>query len=271
MGIVTILGSGGSGGVPLIGNNWGACDPREIKNKRTRSSIHLNVNDVSIAIDTGPDFYHQINRENISHVDCVLYTHAHGDHVNGMDDLRVMSLMMRDIIPVYGKKDTIDEIKSRFDYLFEMKNPLYQPRLTSNIYDKTEIGTPVQHVFEKAEGQGVCEFEAIPFIQQHGEIQSLGYRFGDFAYSTDVSDFDESVLHSLKGIKTWVLDCGQYGQEFILVHPNFERVSKWNEIVQAERVILTHLNLKADYQTLVDALPRGYEPAYDGMKFEIAA
>jgi phosphoribosyl 1,2-cyclic phosphate phosphodiesterase len=265
-GIVTILGSGGSGGVPLIGNYWGSCDPKEPKNRRTRASIFVELDDVNIVIDTGPDFYHQINRENIERIDCVLYTHAHGDHVNGMDDLRVMSLLSKEIIPIYGAADTINEIRQRFDYLFEMKNPLYQPRLTSTIIRKEDIGTKSEIIFEKAEGQSVCNFKVTPVLQQHGEITSLGYRFGDFAYSTDVSEFTPENLAKLKGIKTWVLDCGQYGQDFILVHPNFEKVLEWNEIVKAEQVVLTHLNPKSDYNSMLESLPEGYIPAYDGLK-----
>lgn len=267
-GIVTILGCGGSGGVPLIGNHWGVCDSNNPKNRRTRSSIHVQIEDASIVIDTGPDFYNQINREDLDKVDCVLYTHAHGDHVNGIDDLRVMSLMLKEIIPVYGAKETIEEIATRYAYLFELKNPLYQPRMSANIFKEEDIGGIIEIAFEKTEMRNICCFDVMPFAQKHGEIRSLGYRFGDFAYSTDVSEFSQNSLKHLKGVKTWLLDCGQYGQDFILVHPNFKKVLEWNAVVGAERVILTHLNIKADYKELCDNLPKGYEPAYDGMKID---
>jgi phosphoribosyl 1,2-cyclic phosphate phosphodiesterase len=269
-GRVTILGCGGSGGVPLIGNYWGLCDPNESKNRRSRASIHLEINNVSIVIDTGPDFRGQINREKIEQVDCVLYTHTHSDHVNGIDDLRYASIISKEIIPIFGQAIDLADLENRYGYLFKMHNPLYQPRLTLRPYKESDYHTNVQHVFEKGQINETASFQAMPIPHHHGQhIHALSYRFGEFTYSTDVSDFSEQALDAIKGTKIWILDCGQYDQEFVEVHPNFDTVQKWNETVKAERVILTHLPVKADYQTLCDELPHGYEVAYDGLSLEI--
>lgn len=269
-GKVTILGCGGSGGVPLIGNYWGNCDSRNPKNRRSRASLHVQLGDTSIVIDTGPDFRDQVNRENISHVDCVLYTHTHSDHINGIDDLRYMSIVTKEIIPIFGQSCDLDDIEARYSYLFSLQNPLYQPRLNLRPYQDTDFYNDTDHVFEKGHINETVKFSARPIPHQHGKkTTALSYRFGDFTYSTDVSDFSEDALNAIKGTKIWVLDCGQYGQDFVEVHPNFDLVLRWNDYIDAERVILTHLPVKADYKTLVAELPDGYEPAYDGLNFYI--
>lgn len=263
-GRVTVLGCGGSGGVPLIGNVWGECDPANPKNHRTRSSIHVDFEGlISLQIDTGPDFRSQYVREKIPGIDAVFYTHAHSDHVNGIDDLRYMAIVMKTLIPVYGHTLTIQEIHDRFEYLFEHKEKLYKPLLTKHCWEDNIYGKPQTLVLNET------ALHFTPVYQIHGSTFSIGYRFGDFAYSTDVSDFPLESLHQLQGIKTWLVDCGQYGQDFIEVHPNLERVQQWNDIVKADRVILTHLTAKSDFKIMGQNLPKGFEPAFDGLKIDL--
>lgn len=260
----------------MIGNYWGDCDPDNPKNRRTRSSIHVETDELSILIDTGTDFRDQCNRENLKCVDAVLYTHAHSDHINGIDDLRYMAMLNRRKIPVYGHPATIEEIYGRFSYLFTNRNSLYKPLLLTNTLDDQALNTNQAldiYNFDTSDGKDEQTLKATLNIdviyQNHGQTFSLGYRFGDFAYSTDVSHFSQDALDCLKGIKTWIVDCGQFGQDFTEVHPNFDMVLDWNSHVKAENVILTHLPVRADYDTMINALPNGYTAAYDGMKIEI--
>jgi phosphoribosyl 1,2-cyclic phosphate phosphodiesterase len=252
---ITILGCGNSAGVPAIGNHWGNCDPDEPKNRRSRPSIGVQSSTTTLVIDTGPDLREQINRENIQQVDAVLYTHAHGDHVCGIDDLRVLRLRTKKLIDIYGNKATIDELQLRFDYLFRERAAIYPEVLVPHIFTASNLN--------KSHTIGDVSF--IPFEQDHGTCKSLGYRFGDLAYSTDVVNLDQRALDTLQGIKTWIVDGSGYKLEKNLVHLTLNQLYALNEIVKAERVILTHLTPAMDYRKLLIELPEGYEPAYDGM------
>ena len=126
---ITILGSGSSGGVPLIGNYWGECDPNNKKNYRTRVSVLVNYNDKNILIDTSPDLRMQALNNNIRKIDAVCWTHAHADHANGIDDLRQFLWTKKERLPVYASRQTFKSLKNRFDYIFDKKNTYFQPPL----------------------------------------------------------------------------------------------------------------------------------------------
>lgn len=256
-GTITILGCGGSGGVPLTGNKWLDCDPSEPKNRRTRASAHIAYdNGKALQIDTGPDFRYQINHHKINKMDAVVYTHSHADHVNGMDELRYFNIHVRDVMPIYAMAETIDDIKRRFDYILRTSSDgLYKPAVVPNI-----ITDQMLHRIVQIEGCPVMITK-----QEHGPIESLGLRFGSVGYSTDVSGLSQESLAMMAGIDTWIVDCGQYGSDFVYSHPNLDIVRGWNEVVGAQRVILTHLTPRADYQTISKVLPDGYELAYDGL------
>jgi phosphoribosyl 1,2-cyclic phosphate phosphodiesterase len=272
-GRLTILGCGGSGGVPLIGNVWGDCDPHNPKNRRTRASVHIVFDHgLSLQIDTGPDFRAQCNREDIKHIDAIFYTHAHSDHINGIDDARYMAMVNDCYIQCYGYAPTIQEVEARFKYLFEHTNRLYMPRLISNHWAQ-EYLNQAQHLSFEDDVNSGREIEFTPIYQTHGETFSIAYRFGDLAYSTDVSDMDDKTISLLKGVKTWIVDCGQIGQDFTEIHPNLDIVLGWQDKVQADQVILTHLPIRADYQKIQNILEkRGlsdtFSPAYDGLKLD---
>ena len=257
---ITILGCGNSTGVPAIGNFWGNCDPNEPKNIRTRSSIAVKSKNTTIIIDTGPDFRAQMNRENISDLDAVLYTHHHNDHVLGMDELRVLKFRnKKDKIPIYANPETIADIEIRFEYLFKGgAHTIYPPILETNIITIDAHGKTMS----------VGDIAFIPFEQDHGSCTSLGYRFGNFAYSVDILNLDIQAVTTLKGIKTWLVDCAAYKDNNNAVHASINKIITLNEHIEAPKVILTSLSLVADYQTLLKELPEGYEPAYDGMNFK---
>ena len=172
---VTILGSGSSGGVPLIGNYWGNCNPNNKKNNRTRVSIVVNTQNKNLLFDTSPDLRVQSIKNNINTIDAVLWTHAHADHANGIDDLRQFLWTKKEKLPVYGSKKTISDQKTRFDYIFEQNNSYFQPPLDININRKNDFN--------------VNDINVIGFNQNHGKETTLGFKIKNFVYSTDVKSF----------------------------------------------------------------------------------
>lgn len=260
MGRVTILGCGGSGGVPLVTGYWGQCNPQNPKNRRMRASIAVEAGGKTIVIDTGPDFREQTVKFGIGKVDGVLYTHAHSDHTNGIDELRYVSILAKQKVPIWADDGTMQELQSRFAHMFiASSDGIYEQVLTPHVFANADYGKPLD----------ILGVPVTPFWQKHGTSgASLGFRFGDFAYSTDVSGLDDPAFDVLQGVKTWLVDCGQFGSDFTVVHPNFEMVQNWNGRVGAARVILTHLTPRIDYDTCAQKIPAGYEPAYDGLKLD---
>jgi phosphoribosyl 1,2-cyclic phosphate phosphodiesterase len=251
---VTILGCGASGGVPRIGGkdgagNWENCDPLEPKNRRMRASILVEQEDTRVLVDTSPDLRQQCLTFGIDRLDAVLFTHDHADHTHGVDDLRGIYHGSRQPIDVYSNAETIKSLTSRFDYAFA-PDPAsgYKPFVAPfEINGRFQIGDiPVQ-----------------PFIQNHGKLFSLGFRFGPIAYSTDLVSLPEEAYGVLEGVDTWIVDSLKY--EFHPTHANVEGALKMIERVRPRRAVLTHMTCQLDYRTLKDGLPDGVEPAYDGM------
>ncbi len=254
-----VLGCGDSAGTPRIGNAWGKCDPQEPKNIRTRAAICVRSGTTTVIVDTGPDFKQQINREDIKSIDAVLYTHAHSDHVNGMDDLKPFHDRARKRVPIYVMPTTLSEMRFRFNYLFEQKSPLYPPIVEPKVWDDGDYG--VSH--------RVGDISFIPFLQDHGLENSVGFRFGDVGYSTDLIDIDDKGLSVLEGISTWIVDGANLHIENPMVHPNLLRIRAMNERIGAKTIYLTHMKFDLDYQTLVKTLPDGVFPCHDGLKIGV--
>lgn len=253
---ITFLGCGDSAGVPRIGGEWGNCDPSNPKNRRMRPSILVQSAATSIVVDTGPDFGLQLTRENLKRIDAVLYTHGHNDHVAGIDDLRILRARMDRNIPVYLDGRTYKELVERFRYMFEQNSPFYPVAVETLIWGEGDFGNPHK----------VGDIEFIPFEQDHGQGNiSLGFRFGDFGYSTDMRNLDDRAVSILKGVKTWVADCADYAHGHGTLHADFATVQRLNAQIGAEKVYLTHLKIFYDYDKLLTELPAGYEPAYDGL------
>lgn len=255
---ITILGSGGSSGVPLIGNVWGACDPANPRNRRTRPSILVETAGTRILIDSGPDLREQLLREGVQHLDAVLYTHAHADHTHGIDDLRAMNWLMRQPLPVYADAATLDNLQARFAYCF-------QGEPEGGYFARPSL---VPHVIDLDQPLRIGNLEIRPFVQDHGYSTSLGFRIGRFAYSTDVVRLDEAAFAALDGIDTWIVDCVRPEPPHP-VHAHWPITRGWIERVRPRRAILTHMNHMMDYDSLCRMLPAGVEPGYDGMVVEV--
>lgn len=268
---VTILGSGSSGGVPRFGGpdgngDWGACDPLEPKNRRTRCSIlvqrehpefgfeHDKV--TSVLVDTSPDMRSQLLDARCSRLDAVLFTHDHADQCHGIDDLRVFALQARHRIPVYIEDATAGMLLKRFDYCFVQKPGSFYPPILEKV-DMPARG----RVFQINGPSGVIPVTA--FLQHHGAVDSLGFRFGDIAYSSDVVDLPEESFETLAGVKSWIVDALQYKPH--KTHAHLDKTLAWLRMVNPKIGILTNLHIHMDYKTLSESVPDGVEPAYDGM------
>jgi phosphoribosyl 1,2-cyclic phosphate phosphodiesterase len=250
---IIVMGCGGSGGVPYAGNVWGKCDPLNPKNHRTRPSVFIECGETRIVIDTGPDFRTQINKTGLAdHLDAVLYTHAHVDHILGIDDLRAFWFRAgKKPVPVYGTAETLLGLQTRFDYVFQTLHPSYPAIAEGHILpDVLTIGSLTIKTFR----------------QIHGDSTTQGFRIGDFAYSTDVNDLPEESLAALQGVKVWIV--GSHSDEIgAFNHAGFNTIKKWADRLKVEKVFLTHLNAHADYDELNRILPLHIRPAYDGLEF----
>jgi phosphoribosyl 1,2-cyclic phosphate phosphodiesterase len=261
----TILGCGSSGGVPRVGGPdgagaWGVCDPKNPKNVRTRCSLLVEVGETSVLVDTSPDMRQQLLSARVTHLDGVLMTHPHADQTNGIDDLRPLVLLTRKRIDMYSDARTFERLYRQFGYCFETPEGSDYPP----IIDAHEMAEPFAP-FE-IEGAG-GKLPVLPFVQTHGRIRSLGFRFGPLAYSSDVNELDDSALEALQGVECWIVDALRYKAH--PSHANVETALEWISRVRPKRAILTNLHNDLDYETLCQELPPGVEPAYDGMRIEL--
>lgn len=257
---VTILGCGSSSGVPRIGNDWGACDPHEPRNRRLRSSILVergtDDRKTSLLVDTSPDLREQFLRSGTKRLDGVIYTHAHADQAHGIDDLRTVALLMGKRLDVYMDAPTTADLVPRFDYCFAARPGTGYPAILNQTLIEPSGGPIV------VDGPG-GPIEALPFAVGHGPIGSLGFRFGPLAYTPDVNEIPDEAFARLQGIECWIVDALRYRP-----HPSHAHLAlslSWLERAKARLGILTNLHLDMDYATLVRDLPAGVIPAHDGL------
>lgn len=251
-----ILGCGNAAGTPAIGDDWGKCDPKQPRNRRTRAAAAIKTDQGFILIDFGPDIHFQLTREKITHIASILLSHDHGDHVNGIDDMRTLAFRNGEAIDLYGHATSLETIEQRFPYAFgKVNSDLYKAFLKSHTLDMNAIAL-----------DGITVH---PFEQDHGTCTSLGFRIGHLAYSTDMRDLDDKAVDTLKGIDTWIVDGGAYHNEHNPVHANLKTIYALNERIGASKVYLTHLPRNMDYDVLMNELPDGYQPAYDGLRFSL--
>lgn len=252
---VTMLGSGTSSGVPRIGNDWGACDPAEPKNRRRRVSVLVEVGEHKLIIDTGPDFREQCLDADLRRLDAVLLTHSHADHTHGIDDLRQFFHLMGAPIPVYAAKGTWDHMLDRFRYVFEGRQ----------LYDPSARAITIDGTFDV----GPMRISAFP--QEHGPITSWGFRIeadgAVFCYSTDVSALEEAAFEAVAGCDLWIVDALRRRPH--PTHSHLEQTLEWVAKVRPGRAILTHMDQSMDYATLRAELPDGVEPGYDMLSVEL--
>ncbi|MBV9991830.1 MAG: MBL fold metallo-hydrolase, partial [Alphaproteobacteria bacterium] len=252
-----ILGCGSSGGVPRLGGPgnagfWGACDPGNPKNRRTRCSLLVRSPTTNILVDTSPDMRAQLLAAHCGTLDGVLITHDHADQLHGFDDLRMVAINMRRRVDVHTDAMTMSGMLTRFGYCFATpEGSSYPPIVTGH-----EIAEPFQPF-------AIGDIEVAAFAQKHGHIRSLGFRFGPLAYSSDVDGLDEAAFAALDGVDCWIVDTLRYAP-----HPSHAHLAltlEWIARVKPKRAILTNLHTDLDYEALKRELPHGVEPAYDGL------
>ncbi|WP_270936849.1 MBL fold metallo-hydrolase [Falsiroseomonas oryzae] len=258
---VTLLGCGGSGGVPQIGGpdghgNWGACDPAEPRNRRTRTSALVEAGVRRLLIDAGPDLRAQLMAAGVGQLDAVAITHSHADHVMGLDELRIVNRNIGGALDIFGTYVTLAELRSRFDYAFH-------PPPAQGFFRPSLKPRPVApgEVVEMA-GMAVRVLR-----QDHRVMETLGFRIGRFAYSTDLVKLPEESFAALEGLHTWVVGCFQRAPH--PVHAHLDLVCQWADRLKPRRVVLTHMGFDLDWAWLHANLPPGIEPGHDGMVLEV--
>jgi phosphoribosyl 1,2-cyclic phosphate phosphodiesterase len=257
---IRVLGCGSSGGVPRVGVGWGACDPANPKNRRRRCSILVEQigpsGTTAVIVDTSPDLREQLLDADVHKLDAVLYTHEHADHTHGIDDLRPLVIKMRRRMPVYADRLTSELLLNRFGYCF--KTPAgsnYPPILDGRLL------SPGQAVTIEGDGGALV---ALPFGMVHGDIDALGFRFGNLAYAPDVSFMPEEAKKQLRDLEVLIIDALRYSP-----HPTHFSVNEalaLIEEVKPRRAVLTNLHTDLDYRKLHEQLPAHIEPAFDGMQ-----
>jgi phosphoribosyl 1,2-cyclic phosphate phosphodiesterase len=252
---VTILGCGPSTGVPAIGPDWGACDPHDPRNRRRRASILIECRGKTVLVDTSPDMREQLLDAGIARLDAVIMTHAHADHLHGIDDLRSINRLMQQPIPLFADAVSLREIELRFSYALTPVAPgqmFYKPTVTPHTIDGPFVAAGLPFA---------------PFAQDHGYSATLGLRVGALGYSTDVTELDDAAFAALAGVELWIVDCLRY--EPHPTHSHLAKTLSWIERVKPRRAVLTHMDRPLDYRELAARLPPEIEPGRDGMVIEL--
>ncbi len=250
---VTVLGCGASGGVPLIGGDWGACDPADSRNRRRRSSILIEHGETRILVDTSPDCREQLLDAGVKRLDAVIFSHAHADHIHGIDDLRWVNVAMDAVIPAYGSPATLEQINTRFGYVFTPLDTAGRRYFYKPCLDPRPVDGPFN----------IGGLDIVPIRQDHGYSETLGLRIGRFAYSVDVVELDSTAFAALEGVEDWIIGC--LGWDPHPTHAHVDKALAWIDRVRPQRAWLTHMSHLLDYKALLDALPNGVRPAHDGM------
>lgn len=260
----TILGCSSSPGVPRINGDWGACNPDNPRNRRTRAAFLIEQigpdgGRTTVVVDTGPDFRSQMIAAGVRHVDAVLYTHAHADHVHGIDDLRGYSHLQKRRIPIHADPFTMERIRQGFRYCLETPPggnypPIVEPHLIRSLDEPIAI-----------EGAG-GRIEIFAYRQIHGDMDSLGFRIGDVAYSSDVSEFPSESFDRLTDLDLLIIDALQYRSH--PSHLSLDQALGWITRFSPKQAVLTHMHTPMDYDAVMAATPEHVQPGYDGMSFD---
>lgn len=249
---LTILGSGTSMGVPTLGCDCEVCSSADARDKRTRPSIAIQWDDHVVLVDAGPDFREQALREKLTRVDAVLYTHGHADHVLGLDDLRPLSFKTGRI-PLYAEPQTTEILKRIFDYTFSEANP-YPTKARVDLRDLPDTLL----LFD-------VSFIRIPV--QHGAELISGFRFGNAAYLTDMSDIPDAGIELLRGVEVLVLDALRKTPH--PSHANVDRATQYIERIKPRIAYFTHISHDLGHAALESELPPNIRMAYDGLRIPI--
>jgi phosphoribosyl 1,2-cyclic phosphate phosphodiesterase len=250
---IRILGSGTSSGVPRIGNDWGACDPADPRNRRTRASVLISTETTTILIDTSPDMREQLLAANVGDVDAVIWTHDHADHTHGIDDLRQL-MHIRNGEPVRGfaRPFTLEQLQHKFHYAF-FGRALYRPTVAIEPLPDTLI---------------IGDIRITVTDQPHGGITSAGLRFESngksIGYATDFHEMTNAMRALYTGLDIWVVDALRRAPH--PTHPHLAEVLEWVGELQPRRAALVHMDQSMDYMSLAAELPEGVEPGFDGLE-----
>jgi phosphoribosyl 1,2-cyclic phosphate phosphodiesterase len=260
---ITILGCGSSAGVPRVAQGWGACDPKNPKNRRRRCAIVVEQgghDPTRLLVDAGPDLREQLIAADIHRIDALLLTHPHADHIHGLDDLRPLTMAMHRMVDCYLDVPTWESVGLRFDYLFKTPpGSNYPPLLIPHFLSP---GMAFAH------GGPGGEIEVKPFRFNHGDIDALGFRFGACAYTPDVKVFPEDCAPYLENLDLWIVDALRYRE-----HPSHLSLAETMDLIarfKPRRAVLTNLHTDLDYEALRKILPPNVEPAFDGMRLQVA-
>ncbi len=260
----TILGCGSSGGVPRLGQGWGACDPKNPKNRRRRCSLLVertgnNGAKTQVLVDMSPDLRDQLLGLEIGRLDAILLTHSHADHVHGIDEVRPLVLMARRKIDLFMDAATSAIVRKNFGYIFETPSGSYYPALLNEY--RLVSG---QYLWINGPGG---QLEAVPFQLAHGEIGALGFRFGRVAYTPDLNAIPEESVGYLQDLDVWIVDALRYQP-----HPShfcLQETLSWIERLRPVRAVLTNLHTDLDFARLQSELPANVEPAFDGLRISV--
>jgi phosphoribosyl 1,2-cyclic phosphate phosphodiesterase len=250
---VTFLGTGTSTGIPLIGCNCEVCISDDLRDKRTRCSVFIEISGHRIIIDTGPDFRSQMLREGFDDLDAVLFTHHHKDHLAGLDDIRPINYLKRKSIDIYANRHTISRLYEEFPYIF----------------DGSYAGPPLIHIVEiENENFHVGDVEIIPVHAMHGHDPVLGFRIADFTYLTDANSITKEEIGKIRGSKVFVINALRREQHYS--HFSYDEAIEVIREVGAERSYMIHMShFMGKHNDVEEGLPPGVFLSYDGLKIEL--
>lgn len=252
---ITFLGTGTSQGVPVIGCDCEVCKSLDFRNKRLRTSIHLEIGDLSVVIDTGPDFRTQMLQNSIKKVDAIVYTHEHKDHTAGLDDIRPFNFMQKKDMPIFGRKQVLEQIKREFAYIFSSQKYPGVPQIE-----------PVEIDEQPFSIQGI-QFTPLPIL--HYKLPVFGFRIGDFSYITDANHIPDSTIDLIRGSEIVVLNALQKSAH--ISHFTLEEAIDMALTLGAKKTFFTHISHKLGrHQEVEEELPEGIYLAYDGLELTLS-
>lgn len=251
---ITFLGTGTSTGVPVIACNCDVCKSNDLRDRRYRTSAMITSGNTNIVIDCGPDFRNQMLRNKVENIDAVLFTHAHRDHIAGLDDIRAFNYILNKVINIYGTNETLESIKTQFPYIFFTGRYFGVPQLTLNTIDEKPFT--------------ICGLEFLPIKVMHQDLQINGYRIGDFTYITDANHIDEDELDKIRGSKVIVINALRNSRH--VSHFSLGEALAVIENLKPEKAYLTHISHFLGKQEVVEQkLPPNVHLAYDDLVIEV--
>lgn len=260
---VTVLGSGGSNGVPATGYGWGACDPLEPKNNRTRPGVLLEKDGFRLVIDAGPDIRTQLARHGIWTIDAVLFTHPHFDHIGGVGDMFGICHTTKKTLPFYTYDQGVTEIFERNRYAFE--------RIKIKDLDNNPIPLFSLNSIPITGRLNIGPFALQTFALDHYDMQTIGVRCGAFAYLIDFYKLDDALIDEMQGLDILIIDGNNPANDPHISrgHIDAQTAAAYAQRIGAKHTYLSSLPAWHDYKTLLAALPPSVEPAYDGLSFSV--